>query len=186
MLGLPPAFVLSQDQTLKLKRCYQRILDVRTSAHHLIDPAGSIKTVCCISNQSYRKPTNSEAVLYYRAKTLRARYAKADPSIRTKLPAYLFSVLSMSNSVEIHQSSKPQRQKQPTAPNIIWRRSLPSPQNYNTRTASKLSLSADPAIQPSVAASVKAYLHKPLIPRKRKMTKKYKKLLHLRSFSKTP
>ena len=36
VLGLPPAFVLSQDQTLKLKRRYQRILDVRTSAHRLL------------------------------------------------------------------------------------------------------------------------------------------------------
>ena len=34
VLGLPPAFVLSQDQTLKLKSCYQLNLDVRTSAHH--------------------------------------------------------------------------------------------------------------------------------------------------------
>ena len=33
VLGLPPAFVLSQDQTLKLKRPEERILDVRTSAH---------------------------------------------------------------------------------------------------------------------------------------------------------
>ena len=33
VLGLPPAFVLSQDQTLKLKSCCQLNLDVRTSAH---------------------------------------------------------------------------------------------------------------------------------------------------------
>ena len=33
VLGLPPAFVLSQDQTLKLKSSYELILDVRTSAH---------------------------------------------------------------------------------------------------------------------------------------------------------
>ena len=33
VLGLPPAFVLSQDQTLKLKARYRAILDVRTSAH---------------------------------------------------------------------------------------------------------------------------------------------------------
>ncbi len=33
VLGLPPAFVLSQDQTLKLKSTYMLILDVRTSAH---------------------------------------------------------------------------------------------------------------------------------------------------------
>ena len=34
VLGLPPAFVLSQDQTLKLKAPYDAILDERTSAHH--------------------------------------------------------------------------------------------------------------------------------------------------------
>ena len=33
VLGLPPAFVLSQDQTLKLKRHLCRVLDERTSAH---------------------------------------------------------------------------------------------------------------------------------------------------------
>jgi len=33
VLGLPPAFVLSQDQTLKLKARYHANLDVRTSAH---------------------------------------------------------------------------------------------------------------------------------------------------------
>ena len=33
VLGLPPAFVLSQDQTLKLKAAEAAILDRRTSAH---------------------------------------------------------------------------------------------------------------------------------------------------------
>ena len=33
VLGLPPAFVLSQDQTLKLKAPCGTVLDVRTSAH---------------------------------------------------------------------------------------------------------------------------------------------------------
>jgi hypothetical protein len=35
VLGLPPAFVLSQDQTLKLKASCDTNLDVRTSAHRL-------------------------------------------------------------------------------------------------------------------------------------------------------
>ena len=35
VLGLPPAFVLSQDQTLKLKSICMLILDVRTSAHRI-------------------------------------------------------------------------------------------------------------------------------------------------------
>ena len=33
VLSLPPAFVLSQDQTLKLKPVRRQVLDVRTSAH---------------------------------------------------------------------------------------------------------------------------------------------------------
>lgn len=37
VLGLPPAFVLSQNQTLKLKRRYQRILDVEPL--HILDCA---------------------------------------------------------------------------------------------------------------------------------------------------
>ena len=36
VLSLPPAFVLSQDQTLKLKRRSRDVLDVRTSAHPLL------------------------------------------------------------------------------------------------------------------------------------------------------
>ncbi len=38
VLGLPPAFVLSQDQTLKLKSACALNLDVRTSAHRSIMP----------------------------------------------------------------------------------------------------------------------------------------------------
>ena len=36
VLGLPPAFVLSQDQTLKLKGSEEPILDVQTPAHRPI------------------------------------------------------------------------------------------------------------------------------------------------------
>src|SRR5690606_5896518 len=41
VLSLPPAFVLSQDQTLKLKARYPATLDVRTSAHRLPLAGGS-------------------------------------------------------------------------------------------------------------------------------------------------
>ena len=41
VLGVPPAFVLSQDQTLKLKASYDAVLDVRTSAH---PPSGLTET----------------------------------------------------------------------------------------------------------------------------------------------
>ena len=61
VLGLPPAFVLSQDQTLKLKCCCQHILDVRTSAH-LIRWLNLMKSLfVCFSLLRNRKPTNSEA-----------------------------------------------------------------------------------------------------------------------------
>ncbi len=46
VLGLPPAFVLSQDQTLKLKSCCQLILDVRTSAH--IVPTGKGRNILSV------------------------------------------------------------------------------------------------------------------------------------------
>lgn len=43
VLGLPPAFVLSQDQTLKLKSNYLLILDVEPLhivLHHLLNDTG--------------------------------------------------------------------------------------------------------------------------------------------------
>ena len=63
MLGLPPAFVLSQDQTLKLKSCYQLILDVRTSAHICPDRQRPGRSVCCASgfHQKTESRPNSEA-----------------------------------------------------------------------------------------------------------------------------
>ena len=62
VLGLPPAFVLSQDQTLKLKSCFQLILDVRTSAHRPVVQTGQ-SSVCCASgfHKKTRNRTNSEA-----------------------------------------------------------------------------------------------------------------------------
>ena len=50
VLGLPPAFVLSQDQTLKLKQAMP-VLDVRTSAH-LALPARQGTSVCRASVSS--------------------------------------------------------------------------------------------------------------------------------------
>jgi hypothetical protein len=59
VLGLPPAFVLSQDQTLKLKATYVANLDVRTSAH-LSLLAGGINRLMHIVPRE-RSPSNSEA-----------------------------------------------------------------------------------------------------------------------------
>ena len=44
VLGLPPAFVLSQDQTLKLKRSRDRILDVEPSHICLMRHASGLLT----------------------------------------------------------------------------------------------------------------------------------------------
>ena len=61
VLGLPPAFVLSQDQTLKLKSCYQLILDVRTYAHRMVVQTIHLLFICAQGIQRQPKPTNSEA-----------------------------------------------------------------------------------------------------------------------------
>ena len=49
VLGVPPAFVLSQDQTLKLKSCYQLIPDVRTSAHRSVVQTEQLNCLQCAS-----------------------------------------------------------------------------------------------------------------------------------------
>jgi hypothetical protein len=61
VLGVPPAFVLSQDQTLKLKSNCLLILDVRTSAHRPVVQTGQ-SSVCCASGfiETESRP-NSEA-----------------------------------------------------------------------------------------------------------------------------
>ena len=66
----PPAFVLSQDQTLKLKTDYSVILDVRTSAH-LIIPAGMMKSSVCMCFWFHQKP---KAVQDSEADTSLSRY----------------------------------------------------------------------------------------------------------------
>ena len=61
VLGVPPAFVLSQDQTLKLKATEAAILDVRTSAHRT-DRLGRY-SLCLLCFRFHQKPKtpNSEA-----------------------------------------------------------------------------------------------------------------------------
>ena len=46
VLGLPPAFVLSQDQTLKLKVRCRTYLDVRTSAHPIRREPDGVSARC--------------------------------------------------------------------------------------------------------------------------------------------
>jgi hypothetical protein len=53
----------SQDQTLKLKSCYQLILNVRTSAHHPLprQVEDIILFVCALVSKETKAATNSEA-----------------------------------------------------------------------------------------------------------------------------
>ena len=107
--------VLGQDQTLKLKCCYQHNLDVRTSAHTVSHHGvmGSV-SVCCISIKRYRKPTNSEADTGHRYQTIRPNpYQRRSmcvglPSKRTKPPTYLFSVFNCQKAPhpEEHEETK--------------------------------------------------------------------------------
>ena len=78
VLGLPPAFVLSQDQTLKLKTDCSVILDVRTSAH-LIRWLNRMKSSVCLCFGFLQKPKAVQTVkltLHHRAETLEARYTE--------------------------------------------------------------------------------------------------------------
>src|SRR6056297_570920 len=122
VLGLPPAFVLSQDQTLKLKRRLQRILDVRTSAHlqcattalpeRDINPAqnaatkptrpGPARIESHLSDvhrlQRERSPYKTVKLTPVTGpkRTLPARHTDVRPSKQTKPPAYLFRYTKMS------------------------------------------------------------------------------------------
>ena len=85
VLSLPPAFVLSQDQTLKLKGRYQPILDVRTSAHRsLLRRDQSLFDV--LRSPKRRNLPNSEADTRIIGRTLARRYAVSDPSNEPNRP----------------------------------------------------------------------------------------------------
>ena len=86
VLGLPPAFVLSQDQTLKLKRCLRCVLDSRTSAHHPTRP-GRIVSACRASLHKETKPPSSEADTPIIGRTLRSRCVR-DRSIEMDQTAH--------------------------------------------------------------------------------------------------
>ncbi len=74
VLGLPPAFVLSQDQTLKLKDRFRPVLDVRTPAH-LHRPSGRVEFLSHVHRSKERHPSNSEADTPVIGRNLRSRYA---------------------------------------------------------------------------------------------------------------
>jgi hypothetical protein len=79
VLGLPPAFVLSQDQTLKLKSVCTLILDVRTPAHRPGVQPGQF-SVCCASgfHKKTRNRPNSEADTGHRVLSLLTRPYQRD------------------------------------------------------------------------------------------------------------
>ena len=102
VLGLPPAFVLSQDQTLKLKASCNAILDVRTSAHHhlaLLKPNG-VFSVCCASvTKVTRSRQTVKLTLYHRTEILRALiYRRLIHRTEPNRP-HISSDISISNSV---------------------------------------------------------------------------------------
>jgi len=76
-----------------LKRCCQRILDVRTSAHRPVVQTGQ-SSVCCASGFiRNRKPSKQWSWHSIIGRSLWARYTDVDPSIWTKPPTYLFRYL---------------------------------------------------------------------------------------------
>ena len=101
VLGLPPAFVLSQDQTLKLKSCYQLNLDVRTSAH--IDPAGMTGSNCLLCFWFHKKPETVQTVkltLHNRPKSSSAIYVQLFVHRMNQTAHISLQILSISKSVE--------------------------------------------------------------------------------------
>jgi hypothetical protein len=72
----------------------------------------------------------------------------------------------MSNSVEIRNLANPRDKNNQPRPILIGAARCQYLKNYPTKSTSNLSISADPAHQLSIAASVEAYLHKLNKPRK--------------------
>ena len=104
VLGLPPAFVLSQDQTLKLKAHRCAILDRRTL--HICPLQKKRIISACRSTRVNRqtvKLTLSSSV------TLESRYANFLAEKTTRPPAYPFRYLAMSKSTK--KQNNPNRAK---------------------------------------------------------------------------
>ena len=118
VLGLPPAFVLSQDQTLKLKAACAAILDVRTSAHHhmtLLTSCGvSLFVVLLVSSETESRQT-VKLTLYHRIVYVLppCGYLRTNPKsvdIQTLIHRtepnrpHISSDISISNSVETKET----------------------------------------------------------------------------------
>ena len=101
VLGLPPAFILSQDQTLKLK-CISAYPWRRTFAHLFRYISNENNLLFCALSSKQQRPQNSEACHpYNRSKLLKGRYA----SVRRRY------VQTAHISLQIYINVKEQRQK---------------------------------------------------------------------------
>ncbi len=101
VLGLPPAFVLSQDQTLKLKSNCLLILDVRTSAHMCPSRLVGTYSVCCASgfHKKTRNRPNSEADTGHRVAPTSAIYVQLFVHRMNQTAHISLQILSISKSV---------------------------------------------------------------------------------------
>ena len=102
VLGLPPAFVLSQDQTLKLKAACAAILDVEPCTY-LIQPrkAGSSHLLVVSGNRIRQTVKLTTHIIGLPLVSDMLRSA----SMSTKPPAYLFRYPSISKSTETKSTS---------------------------------------------------------------------------------
>ena len=156
VLSLPPAFVLSQDQTLKLKASLSAlppgglpehirdtILDVKPKhiSHNQDINPDCITSVLCSRPTKKQKPQNSEAdthIIGQTKATLASRYVSGRSiEKRTKPPTYLFKFPSLSNSNKTKQHELRQSHGAIQATNLEFqsRFSNPSPQLPATSAA---------------------------------------------------
>ena len=112
VLGLPPAFILSQDQTLKLKAHRCAILDVEPCTSSTISRSRTSSVLCfsCRNNKS-RKTVKLVTLIIAKAREPICCDHDAETS---KPPAYLFRYISMSkiiktksNTAPIHKAPRP-------------------------------------------------------------------------------
>jgi hypothetical protein len=113
VLGVPPAFVLSQDQTLKLKSICMLILDVRTSAHRMCcSNTFSLLFVVLQLTKLTRSRPNSEADTRLSLKTKRgpsllARYEEDDPSNEPNRPHISSETIDFKERRDKHKQDAP-------------------------------------------------------------------------------
>ena len=159
VLGLPPAFVLSQDQTLKLKSSEELILDVEPS-HICLNLSPGQSSVCAKSPK--RPNQDSEADTYIIGACTPSRPICTRSAVETtKPPAYPFI---------IHQCQRARRQKSTGTPILLGAADQYSLQNFVRVTFLLLSRPVRFATVAVFSASVRRYLRRDAAARKRKKT----------------